>query len=28
VQRTSLYIPYESDPSTWQPVVDSIRRGG
>jgi probable F420-dependent oxidoreductase len=28
VQRTSLYIPYESDPSTWQPVVDAIRWGG
>jgi probable F420-dependent oxidoreductase len=28
VQRTSLYIPYESDPSTWQPVVDAIRGGG
>jgi hypothetical protein len=28
VQRTSLYIPYESDPSTWQPVVDAIRGSG
>jgi probable F420-dependent oxidoreductase len=27
VQRTSLYIPYESDPVTWQPVVDAIRQG-
>jgi probable F420-dependent oxidoreductase len=28
VQRTSLYIPYESDPSTWQPVVDAISGSG
>ena len=28
VDRLSFYAPYQSDPDTWLPVLDSLKHGG
>ena len=28
VDRISFYAPYQSDPDTWLPVLESLKHGG